>query len=90
MGALSAIGAAGLVGEYRRAFVPDPRSVMSVEVLFAILELGGAGYLALLSFTIGVLFLVLGSLVLVLFIGTAVLNSSSGILTAIGQSLGSH
>ena len=47
LGILLAIGAMFLLGEYRRLFMEDPRAVLSVEVLMAIISRsGGPGYFA--------------------------------------------
>ena len=88
LGVLFVYGAFVLLSEYRQTFMANPRSVMSVEVLFAILRLGGPGYLAMLVLTIGALFLLLGTFVLLLIASTFILNSGGGILTAIGQTFG--
>ena len=46
-----------LLGEYRRAFMTNPMSVMSLDVLLSILRCGTPGTLALLGLTAGALFL---------------------------------
>lgn len=49
------VGAAWLLLiEYRRAFMADPASIMSLEVLTNILKLGGPGYLAMMALIAGV------------------------------------
>jgi len=57
-----AIGYAGLLllGEYRKAFFRDARSVMTLEVLFAVARLGGPGYLAIMCLIAAVLFVAIG------------------------------
>jgi len=44
-----ALGYAGtrLLGQYRKAFFADPRSVMTLEVVLNVARLGGPGYLAI-------------------------------------------
>lgn len=53
-----------LLTEYRRAFFADPISVMSLEVLAAILRTGGPGYVAGIALIVGGLFVLSGILVL--------------------------
>ena len=88
LGALFILAAFGLLSEYRRSSMAHPHSVMSIEVLFAILRLGGPGYLAMLALTIGAVLFLLGTIVLLLVASTIVLNTGGGIFTAIGQTLG--
>ena len=38
-----------LFREYRRAFFDDPLSIMSLEVLFQMLRMGGPGYLSVIG-----------------------------------------
>ena len=62
-----------LLGEYRRAFMANPMSVMSLDVLLSIVRCGTPGTLALLGLTVGALFLAGGFLLLagLLFHGIA-------------------
>ena len=59
-----ALGYAGtrLLGEYRKAFFADPRSVMTLEVMLNVARLGGPGYLAIVCL-IGAVGLVSGGIV---------------------------
>lgn len=52
LGIALAVGGIALLSEYRRLFMEDPRTVMSVEVLMAIISRsGGPGYFAAFLFT---------------------------------------
>jgi hypothetical protein len=54
-----------LLGEYRRAFMASPMSVMSLDVLLSILRCGGTpGTIAFLGLIVGALFLAGGFLLL--------------------------
>jgi hypothetical protein len=55
-----------LLGEYRRAFMASPMSVMSLDVLLSVLRCGSPGAIALLGLFVGALFLAGGFL---LFVG---------------------
>jgi hypothetical protein len=57
-----------LLVEYRKAFIADPLSVMSMEVLAQILRAGGPGYLAVVVLIAGGL-LVLAGVTLLLVVG---------------------
>lgn len=57
-----------LLGEYRRAFFANPHSLMSMEVLFNVLRLGGPGYLAVVAFIAGFLLFLYGAFFTLLFI----------------------
>lgn len=54
-----------LLGEYRRAFMANPMSVMSLDVLLSILRCGPPGTVALLGLFAGALFLAGGFVLLV-------------------------
>jgi hypothetical protein len=49
-----------LVNEYRKAFLENPPAVMSLEVLFQLLRIGGPGYLAMLLLVCSVFFMAAG------------------------------
>ena len=49
-----------LLAEYRRAFFMDPGAIMSLEVFANILRFGGPGYIAIMAFIAGFLFLLSG------------------------------
>jgi hypothetical protein len=51
-----------LVGEYRKAFMANPMSVMSLDVLLSILRCGTPGAIAVLGLLAGALFLAGGFL----------------------------
>jgi hypothetical protein len=55
-----------LLVEYRRVFIADPLSIMSLEVLAQILRLGGPGYAAVVVLVAGVLLLMAGVALLVI------------------------
>ena len=57
-----------LLLEYRRAFFADPRSLMSTEVFFNILRLGGPGYLAVVALIAGFLLFLYGTFFTLLFV----------------------
>lgn len=57
-----------LLVEYRKAFIADPLSVMSMEVLAQILRASGPGYLAVVVLIAGAL-LVLAGVALLLIVG---------------------
>jgi len=57
-----------LLGEYRKAFFADPQSLISTEVLFNILRLGGPGYLAVIAFIAGFLLFLYGTFFILVFI----------------------
>ena len=77
LGALFVCLAVLLLTEYRRAFFADPMSVMSLEVLAAILRTGGPGYVAGIALIVGGLFVLSGLLVL-LVVGSFVLSDLAG------------
>jgi hypothetical protein len=54
-----------LLGEYRRAFMASPMSVMSLDVLLSILRCGTPGAWALIGLIAGALFLAGGFVLLV-------------------------
>ena len=88
LGALFVGLAVMLLTEYRKAFLSDPSSIMSIEVLFAILRLGGPGYLAVLALMAGLPMLLGGSLALVLALGFIAFDSAGNLWRAIGLTLG--
>jgi hypothetical protein len=53
-----------LLGEYRRAFMANPISVMSLDVMLSILRCGTPGAIALLGLIAGSIFLAGGFLLL--------------------------
>jgi hypothetical protein len=57
-----------LLGEYRRIFFADPHSLMTMEVLFNILRLGGPGYLAVIAFIAGFLLFLYGTFFTLVFV----------------------
>jgi hypothetical protein len=62
-----AIGYTGflLLGEYRKAFLDNPRAVMTLEVMFQIAKLGGPGYLAIMCLIAAVIFVAMGLLAII-------------------------
>src|SRR5438067_2506750 len=88
LGALFLSAAWLLLVEYRRAFVSDPFSVMSIEVLANIVKLGGPGYLAMLALITGLPMFLGGALILVALVGFWVYEQASVLLRAISQTLG--
>jgi hypothetical protein len=54
-----------LLGEYRRAFMASPMSVMSLDVLLSILRCGAPGAWALIGLIAGAVFLAGGFVLLV-------------------------
>jgi hypothetical protein len=54
-----------LLGEYRRAFMTSPMSVMSLDVLLSIVRCGTPGVIALLGLLVGAVFLGGGFLLMV-------------------------
>jgi hypothetical protein len=54
-----------LLGEYRRAFLASPMSVMSLDVLLSILRCGAPGVIAILGLIAGAMFLAGGFVLLV-------------------------
>ena len=54
-----------LLGEYRRAFLASPMSVMSLDVLLSILRCGAPGVIAIFGLFGGALFLASGFVLLV-------------------------
>ena len=54
-----------LLGEYRRAFLASPVSVMSLDVLLSILRCGTPGAMAIIGLMAGALFLAGGFVLLV-------------------------
>jgi hypothetical protein len=54
-----------LLGEYRRAFMANPMSVMSLDVMLSILRCGTPGAIALLGLIAGSLFFAGGFLLLI-------------------------
>jgi len=66
LGLLLAVGAFALLREYRELFMKDPRAVMSVEVLMAVISRGsGPGYFAAFLLAGAILNLVWGLYVLI-------------------------
>jgi hypothetical protein len=66
LGLLLAVGALALLREYRELFMRDPRAVMSVEVLMAIISRGGGpGYFAAFLLAGALISLVWGLYVLI-------------------------
>jgi hypothetical protein len=63
-----------LLGEYRKAFMASPMSVMSLDVLLSILRCGTPGAIALLGLTAGALFLGGGFLLLAGLLSSALLD----------------
>src|SRR5688572_7847728 len=61
-----------LLGEYRRAFMASPMSVMSLDLILSILRCGTPGAMALLGLIAGALFLAGGFLLLVGLLFSAV------------------
>jgi len=55
-----------LLVEYRKAFMADPLSVMSMEVLAQILRAGGPGYLAVVVLIAGGLLVLAGTALLLI------------------------
>jgi hypothetical protein len=54
-----------LLAEYRKAFMADPMSVMSLEVLLAILRCGAPGYIGVIALFGGALLFGSGVLLLI-------------------------
>jgi hypothetical protein len=65
MGVLVMFMALTLFSEYRKAFMADPMSVMTLEVFIAALHRGGPGYLAVVSLLGGAMLAASGVLLLV-------------------------
>lgn len=63
-----------LLGEYRRALIASPMSVMSLDVLLSILRCGTPGAIALLGLIVGALFLGGGFLLLAGLLFSAVVD----------------
>jgi hypothetical protein len=63
-----------LLGEYRRAFMTNPLSVMSLDVLLSIVRCGTPSALAVLTLLAGALFLAGGFLLLAKLLFSAVLD----------------
>jgi hypothetical protein len=63
-----------LLGEYRRALVASPMSVMSLDVLLSILRCGTPGAIALLGLIVGALFMGGGFLLLAGLLFSAVVD----------------
>ena len=63
-----------LLDEYRRAFMANPMSVMSLDVLLSILRCGTPGTLALLGLIVGALFFGGGFLLLMGLLFSAALD----------------
>ena len=61
-----------LLGEYRRAFMANPMSVMSLDVLLSILRCGAPGAIAMLGLLAGALFLAGGFVLLVHLLFSAI------------------
>lgn len=57
---------AALLGEYRQVFMLDPRALMSTEIFSMLAELIGAGYTAIMTLIAGVIFTLVGCVLLVL------------------------
>lgn len=63
-----------LLGEYRRAFMASPMSVMSLDVLLSVLRCGTPGVIALLGLGVGAIFLAGGFLLMVGLLYYAVID----------------
>jgi len=72
-----------LLVEYRKAFIADPVSVMSFEVLAAILRHGGPGYIAAFAIVIGAIFLVTGLLAFLLMLTVSAVTALSPLWEAL-------
>ena len=73
-----------LLGEYRRAFMASPMSVMSLDVLLSILRCGTPGTLALLGLLAGATFLGGGFLLFIGLLFSAVLDLWQAIRLTLG------
>jgi hypothetical protein len=73
-----------LLGEYRRAFMASPMSVMSLDVLLSILRCGTPGAIGLLGLLAGALFLGGGFLLLVGLLFSAVVDLWDAVRSTLG------
>jgi len=73
-----------LLEEYRKAFMTDPMSVMSLEVILTILRCGAPGTLAMLGLLAGASFFGGGVLILVGLLAYAVPNLWQAIRLTLG------
>lgn len=73
-----------LLAEYRRAFIADPLSLMSTEVIANILRLGGPGYLAMLALIAGVPLLLIGIGLLLLLVWISIQPIAQAVFRTLG------
>jgi len=73
-----------LLGEYRKAFMAEPMSVMSLDVLLSILRCGSPGVLALLGLVVGAIFLGGGFLFLLGLLSSAAVDLWQAVRLTLG------
>ena len=73
-----------LLGEYRRAFMMNPLSVMSLDVLLAIVRCGTPAAMAVITLLAGAFFLAGGFLLLATLLFSAVLDLWHAARSALG------
>jgi hypothetical protein len=73
-----------LLGEYRRAFMANPMSVMSLDVLLSIIRCGTPSAMAVITLLAGAFFLAGGFLLLATLSFSAVLDLWQAVRLALG------